>query len=306
MKLSDFRKLLDENPWIREIELSNYGEIFLNPELSAIMREAFDRDVRLYADNGVNLNRVNECLLEDLVRFKFQSMACSIDGASCETYRVYRVGGNFETVIENIKTINRLKEKHRSKYPYLLWQFVVFGHNEHEIPTARKLARELGMDFRLKLSWDMNFSPVRDRQFVMKQFGLRAATRKEFKQVYGVDYCQPYCNELWDLPQVNWNGELLGCSRNFWGDFGGNAFESGLVNVLNDEKIEYARDMLVGKRAARADIPCTTCEIYMGMKRNQRWLKRGLRGWSMRQITKLRRFGLDGIMGYVARQFPLK
>jgi hypothetical protein len=33
LRLSDFQKLLEENQWIAEIELSNYGEIFLNPDL---------------------------------------------------------------------------------------------------------------------------------------------------------------------------------------------------------------------------------------------------------------------------------
>ena len=52
LQLTDFQKLLNENPWIRAIELSNYGEIFLNPELSEIMREAFLRRIRLTADHG--------------------------------------------------------------------------------------------------------------------------------------------------------------------------------------------------------------------------------------------------------------
>jgi len=35
LKLNDFQKILDDNPWISEVELSNFGEIFLNPELLA-------------------------------------------------------------------------------------------------------------------------------------------------------------------------------------------------------------------------------------------------------------------------------
>ncbi len=31
--------------------------------------------------------------------------------------------------------------------------------------------------------------------------------------------------------------KVLGCCRNFWGDFGGNAFTDGLVSSLNNEKI---------------------------------------------------------------------
>jgi hypothetical protein len=36
----------------------------------------------------------------------------------------------------------------------------------------------------------------------------------------------------------------------------------------------YARKMLRGDAASRADIPCTTCEIYLGMQRRGKWLER--------------------------------
>lgn len=45
-------------------------------------------------------------------------------------------------------------------------------------------------------------------------------------------------------PQINWDGKLLGCCLNFWGDFGGNAFEQGLEHVLSSENLAYARRML--------------------------------------------------------------
>lgn len=55
LKLRDFQRLLDESPWLNEIELSNYGEIFLNPDLLGIIEYAYKRNVALRADNGVNL-----------------------------------------------------------------------------------------------------------------------------------------------------------------------------------------------------------------------------------------------------------
>ena len=54
LKFENFRKLLDDSPWLEEIELSNYGEIFLNPELAKMIKHAFKRGVRLTARNGVN------------------------------------------------------------------------------------------------------------------------------------------------------------------------------------------------------------------------------------------------------------
>lgn len=80
------------------------------------------------------------------------------------------------------------------------------------------MARELGMDFRLKLSWDPEFSPVRDEEFVKRELGFDAASRAEYKQTRGADYMQHLCLKLWSKPQINWDGKVLGCSRNFWGD----------------------------------------------------------------------------------------
>lgn len=267
-----FRALVDANPGLEEIELSNYGEMFLNPDLLKILEVAQQRGVRLTADNGVNLNHARDEVLEGLVTFGFRSLTCSLDGASAETYGTYRLRGHFENVIENIRTINRYKATHGSDVPRLAWQFVVFGHNEHEIPAARRLARELKMRLYLKLQWDDAQSPVRDREFVRREVGLQAATRAEYEQRFGVHYMRAACHQLWTKPQVNWDGKILGCCVNFWGDFGGNAFADGLSASLGHEKMRYAKEMLRGRQPPREDIPCTTCELYGSMQAKENWL----------------------------------
>ena len=157
----------------------------------------------------------------------------------------------------------------------MLWQFVVFGHNEHEIPKARGLAKDLGMDFRVKLSWDEDISPVRDGDLVREAVG--AASREEYRRRYDVPYLQSICHQLWDQPQINWDGKILGCCRNFWGDFAKeNAFRDGLLASVNSEKMSYAREMLLGRKGAREDIPCTTCNIYLDMKAKSKWLERNV------------------------------
>lgn len=273
LRFEDFRKLVDATPWLRQIELSNYGEIFLNPHLVEILEYAHKRGVMVAAANGVNLNTVRLEALEAVVKFGLQRMTCSIDGASAETYRRYRVRGDFDTVIANIRTINQHKRAYGTDLPRLTWQFIVFGHNEHEIPAARRLACDLGMEFRPKLSWDDTVSPLKDRDFVRREAGVGAATREEFEEKNGRDYMAAICTQLWNQPQVNWDGKMLGCCRNFWGDFGGNAFRDGLAAAFNHEKMNYAREMLQGLRPARDDTPCTTCDIYLGMRRRSRWLR---------------------------------
>ncbi len=277
LTLKNFQTLLANNPRIAEVQLANYGEIFLNPELLEIIKHSHERGVVLRATTGVNLNHVKPDVLEGLVRYTFRSLTCSIDGASDETYKIYRVRGNFDRVIDNIRTINHFKQAYGSRYPLLTWQFVIFGHNEYELPRARALARELHMDFRPKLSWDPDFSPIRDAAFVRKVVGHRAASREEYAQKRGVAYFDHLCHQLWEEPQINWDGKILGCARNFGGDFGGNAFTDGLDKSLNSEKLTYARKMLLGKQPPRPDIPCSSCDVYLTRQAHGTTLQRGLR-----------------------------
>src|SRR5262249_42375213 len=117
LRFEDFRKLLDDNPGLKRIELSNWGEIFLNPALLSVLKLAHERGVYLTADNGVNLNKIRPEVLEGLVRYQFRSLVCSIDGASEETYSIYRVRGKFANVIDNIRKINELKQRYSSPLP---------------------------------------------------------------------------------------------------------------------------------------------------------------------------------------------
>lgn len=272
LRIADFRKLIDGNPWIRCVELSNWGEMFLNPDLLRILEYAHRKDVALTALNGANLNTAREEVLEGLARYRFREITCSIDGASEETYRIYRRRGSLQKVLGNIARINLHKRRLQSEYPKLTWQFVVFGHNEHEIPAAKRMARELGMDIYFKLSWDEKFSPPRDADFVKRHTGLDATSRAEFKDKHGRRYLQKaLCSQLWTSPQMNFDGKILGCCVNRWGDFG-TAHEWDLARALNNERIRYARAMLTGRREARADIPCTRCSYYEEMRAEGSWL----------------------------------
>ncbi|MBA7510227.1 hypothetical protein ES705_02203 [subsurface metagenome] len=275
LQFKDFKEIVDKNPQIHSIELSNWGEIFLNKELPEIIKYAYMHNVALNAVNGVNLNNADENVLEALVKYKFRQITCAIDGASQKTYSVYRVNGNFDQVIENIKTINRFKNKYNSFFPVLKWQFIIFGHNENEIGEARKMARNLNMIFNLKLNWNdlyvESFSPIKNAELVRKESGLGVATREEFRQKYGRDYCNQ-CLRMWTEPQINYDGRLLGCDVNYWGGDYGNILEDGLYECINSEKMNYAREMLMGKVEERDDIPCIHCKNFGWKKEYKTWV----------------------------------
>ncbi len=276
LSIDDFRRFLDGHPQVGHVELSNWGELFLNKSLPDILRLAHERGVALSADNGTNLNTVREGDLEMLVKYRLRSLTCSLDGASQAVYSRYRVNGDFEHVIGHIREINRHKERYGSELPRLRWQFVAFGHNQHEIAEAKRLAGELGMEFYLKLSWEdlytEAFSPISDRDLIRRESGLEAADRDEYERRYGRSYVADTCRQLWDMPRIHADGRLLGCSINYRSDFG-NVFEEGLESCLASERMTHARAMVTGRAPPRSDIPCSTCKVYLGMQRTGSWLE---------------------------------
>jgi quercetin dioxygenase-like cupin family protein/MoaA/NifB/PqqE/SkfB family radical SAM enzyme len=270
-----FRRFIDNHPYITEIELSNWGEALLNPDLPVTLRIAFENGVRTTLLNGANLNSASQEVLEALVKYRLRAMTVSIDGASQQSYSKYRIHGQYDQVIENIRTINRFKAQYGSPYPALHWQFIAFGHNEEEIGQARALAGELGMKFRPKLSWEdlyyEHYSPVKDRDKIRREMPEGCADRQEFEAKTGSLYIEECCTQIWTAPRINYDGRLIGCCINYREDFG-NVFTDGLENCLRSDKMKATRELLMGLPASRQDIPCVTCKVYKDRSRLKRFV----------------------------------
>lgn len=276
LSFENFKKFVNENDF-ETIELSNHGEIFLNPELVKIMEYAHKKGIKLTADNGVNLNKLTDEQAEALVKYEFENIVVSIDGASQETYKQYRRNGNFDKVIEHIEKINFFKKKYKSEKPFLNWKFVLFGHNEHEVKKAKRLAKKLKMEIFFATNWDTEFSPVKDRELVKELTGVTGKThtpRSRLKQFINKEIDWYYCNFLWEAPQINWDGQILGCCSLYDKNFGDNVFKDGFMNALNNPKMIYAKNMITGNAPALKGIPCTDCYVYKDLKKakNKLWV----------------------------------
>lgn len=241
LKFENFRKVVDGFQFYR-IELSNSGEIFLNPELDEIIKYGYEKNIELNASNGTNLNYLPDKTAENLVKYKFNFLELSIDGASQETYSIYRRNGDFNKVIDNIKKINRFKEKYNSQYPEIYYKFIVFGHNEHEMLKAKQLAEDLNTKIIFSPNYDPNYSPIVDKEMVKKITGWPSTNEEDLLEIYHV----VFCHQLWSCPQFDYDGELLGCCCNPFESFGGNLFEDGYFNAMNHPKVVNLRKLLLG------------------------------------------------------------
>ncbi len=261
LRANDFADFIAKNPQIKTIELSHSGEIFLNPELGLIIKEAFEKGVTLTAWTGVNLNKVSEQMCENLVKYQFRGIKVAIDGADAKTYATYRQNGNFDEVIKNVKRINFYKAKYNSAFPELEWQFIPFSHNEHQILDAKRMAEELKMSFKVKLNARADYAPVKNKELIRQLTSSGSASREEFQDQHGMSVGLS-CHELWTAPQINWDGTMTGCCANYFAGVG-NVFEEGLEAVMKSEKYIQMKKAVLGVAQAGSEVPCSQCPIYV-------------------------------------------
>lgn len=276
LKFNDFKKFIEDNPFVEEIELSNDGEIFLNPDLLKILEYAHAKGVRLTARAGVNFNLVSEEVLEALVRCEVLEMTVSIDGSSQKAYSWYRRGGDFEKVIANVKKLNGYKNKYGLHHPVLRWKYIILPSTctVKEIERAKKMAAELGMEMQFDKDYH-SFVPDNVAE-VEKATGLIYQQSPDATH-YDRHYYYP-CFALWIEPQIGWDGRFLGCCNNHGKNFGGNVFEMGLENYLKSDVVTRAKKMLMGGEVAE-DLPCgnfgdgNVCWYYKVMAQENDFIK---------------------------------
>ena len=103
-------------------------------------------------------------------------------------------------------------------------------------------------------------------------------------------YNSHICEQLWNQPQINVDGRVLGCCVNSWAEFGGNAFED-LVGALNSKKLKASRRALMGLADMPKESPCARCSYYLTRKEHEIWVEPG-------KLTKwLRRAARDLVYG---------
>ena len=141
-----FLNLLKEvGDYLFVVNFFNWGEPFVNSDVTfSWIAAARKKGIRARVSSNLSLELSDE-KIQKICASGIHTLVVSLDGATQETYLKYRRNGNFERVMSNLRRI--VAEKARlGRGPRIIWQFLVFSHNEHEVPAARALAKEMGVD----------------------------------------------------------------------------------------------------------------------------------------------------------------
>lgn len=197
-----------------KLNLYNWGEPTLNKDLPRMIAHATDKyNIKVKISSNFNLE--NDEYWREIVRAGLRELVVSLDGASEETYKIYRVGGSFDRVIHNIKVVQDEKKRLKTKFPLVYWQFLVFKHNEHEIEKAREMAKELLMDGFHLVSPTMRESEKAEWSSTLPEYSKQVCNQLD-------DTDCPMCDWPWTSMTINANGSVSACCgvQNEKDDFG--------------------------------------------------------------------------------------
>jgi MoaA/NifB/PqqE/SkfB family radical SAM enzyme len=146
MDMSLFKRFIDElGEYAFVLYLHNWGEPLLHKDFPDMVAYAKTFGIHVIASTNLSLPLSHEAL-ERLVRSGLDLLTVALDGVTQDTYSTYRRGGSIDLVRKNLKTISEIKRRLNSPTQEVVWQFLVFKHNEGEMPVARKVYREWGAD----------------------------------------------------------------------------------------------------------------------------------------------------------------
>lgn len=171
----------------------NYGEPLLNPRMHELIRMASDKKIATELHSNLSL-RLSDRRIDELLGAGIDSLAASVDGFSQQAYETHRVGGNVKLVHENLERLAKARDR-LGLDTEILYNFLVFKHNEHEIEQARQFAWDIGIGFNARdaLIQDQDWLPshrVNEQPYYSQEY--MDALMERWREAGRGDYFLPH------------------------------------------------------------------------------------------------------------------
>lgn len=208
MSLSFYNRVLEQlPPSIFHLNLYLQGEPLLHPHIAEFVTRASQK--HLFTTISTNAQLLSPAMAEQLVTSGLNKLIVSLDGLTPATYETYRAGGQLQKVFDGLENIYRAKKMHQTLHPIIEVQFIVFQHNEHEMPLVRKLINRKEIDRVQVKTAQLSFMPSSTIQPpVDSRLSRYAIFRGQWQMKHSL---QNHCFKMWHSLCITWDGTVVPC-----------------------------------------------------------------------------------------------
>jgi len=260
VRFPDFRQIVDRlERYLYEVILHNWGEPLLNPDIYDMIQHCSDKNIGTSLSTNFSLEHVD---IDKLVSSGLEYLVVSLDGTTQDVYSEYRIGGNIDLVLANIARIVDKKRETGRKRPFIEWQFIVMKHNCHQIDSARKMAKELGVDLIRFIPAGLPFNAPNREELAQKWCVDLTAGRKNANHRSPDGPIKMGCFYLYRSVTVNPVGAVGPCCVVFDEDDDfGNMLETDFSEIWNNDKYRSARALFAGTPSTVRTV-CESCDMF--------------------------------------------
>ena len=258
MSLENFKKIIDKiHLHTNGILFYFMGEPFLNKDAYEMIKCAKSKNI--FVETCTNGNLVDG---KKLIDSGIDEISFQIGGTTPKAHAIYRVNGDLEKAIKNIKEAVKRKKEINSQTKIILG-FIVMKHNEHQIDDFWQLVKDLGVD-----RGEVVKSCVRDYEQ-----GKRFLTRNKEYWIYDKEIFEKErilkpiktpknsCWWIWHTTVITWDGNVVPCCRDPKAEYiMGNILEEDLKEIWNNKKYRaFRKQILTNQRKVPL---CKLCSGY--------------------------------------------
>ncbi len=259
LDLDNFRRLMDDvGDYIFLVQFWNQGEPFINKSFIDFVKYAKSKGVMTQTSTNGHFVRDDEAA-DEVILSGLDQIIFSMDGTNQQTYEQYRVGGNYNLVLETLGRLSEAKKRHNSKTPFIELQFIVFKHNQNEIDEIIRLAKRFKVDH-LSFKTAQVYSADQAEEFLPDDTDMR---RYSFDgdHLQLKDDVPNWCKRLWMNSTVNWDGSVSPCCFDKDADHAfANIFTDGVSfreTWTNNKYMNFRRSVLKNRKAIDMCRNCT-------------------------------------------------
>ena len=209
LKQQLFHRVIDElGDDLLSLTFYFQGEPYINPSFLDMVAHASERGV--YTATSTNAHFITEEVAERTVRSGLSRLIISLDGTDQAFYEAYRKEGTLSKVLAGAERIVKWKRLLKSRTPHVVFQFLVVKPNEHQIPTARTLAKRIGVDD-LWLKTAQVYEPRENHPLIPTQDKYARYRRAADGSWQLKNALHDHCWKMWHSCVITWDGRVVPC-----------------------------------------------------------------------------------------------
>ena len=246
-----FHKVIDEGAekGLCSIKTQFRGEPLIDPRMPDFVAYAKNKGIIevMFNSNAMLLTKEKA---KAIIKASLDKIICSVDGYTKEIYEEIRIGGNFETVVENIKGLQALKKEMELEKPIIRVQMVDTPKNHEQIDGYiefwGEIVEQVAIDDMVEL-WndDDDATPLPNWA----------------------------CAQIWQRLVVLTDGDVLPCCHALYGGkekllVVGNANESTIEDIWKGQKMTELRELHKAGMSHEISM-CRQCAMRKGIVENK-------------------------------------